>query len=94
MAAGDDLAAGLNDDLVVLDALLKIFDLGGDAGALFASLLGDGEVAQDVAAGVADEAGEVDQQVVSRGVDDPVVTGSEESLALLWQGGRVALLWP
>jgi hypothetical protein len=92
MAAGDDLAAGLDDDLVIGDALLEIGDLGRDAGALFASLLGDGEVTEDVAAGVADQAGEVDQQVVGGGVDDPVVTGSEESLAFLWQAGGVALL--
>ena len=54
MAAGDDLAAGLEDDLVVVDGVLQVFHLGGDARALFTLLLGDREVAEDVAAGVAD----------------------------------------
>jgi hypothetical protein len=49
-STADDFTAGLEDYLVVLHALLEILDLGGDAGALFALLLGDREVAEDVTA--------------------------------------------
>jgi hypothetical protein len=53
MASGDDLSAGFDDHLVGVDAFLEIFEFGGEASALFAALLGDPEVSQDVAAGVA-----------------------------------------
>jgi hypothetical protein len=63
MASGDDPAAGLDHDFVILDAVEEIFEFGGEAGAGFAALLGDAEVSQDVAAGVAHQAGEVHQEV-------------------------------
>ncbi len=77
MAAGDDLAAGLEDDLVGLDGIEEVFDLGGDAASGLALLLGDGEVVEDVAAGVADQAGEVENRVV---------TGREKTLIALVDG--------
>jgi hypothetical protein len=64
MAAGDDLAAGLDDHFVFINAFPEIFEFGAESGSLFAALLGDAEVSQDVAAGVADQAGEVHQEVV------------------------------
>ena len=74
VTAGNDGTARLDDDLVGLDAVFEILDLGLDAGAGFAALLGDGEVAEDVTAGVTDQTGEIHQQVVAGVVDDPVVT--------------------
>ena len=67
MASGDDPAAGLDHDFVILDAVEEIFEFGGEAGSDFAALLGDAEVSQDVAAGVAHQAGEVHQEVVTGG---------------------------
>ncbi len=64
MASGDDPAAGLDHDFVVVDTLEEIFEFGGEAGSDFAALLGDAEVSQDVAAGVSHQAGEVHQEVV------------------------------
>ena len=64
MASGDDPAAGLDHDFVILDAVVEIFEFGGEAGPGFAALLGDREVSQDVAAGVSHQAGEVHQEVV------------------------------
>ena len=64
MAARDDPAARLDHDLIVLDALLEIFEFGGESRSDLAALLGDREVSQDVAAGVAHQAGEVHQEVV------------------------------
>jgi hypothetical protein len=60
----DDAPTGLDHNLVVLDALEEIFEFGGEAGSDFAALFGDAEVSQDVAAGVAHQAGEVHQEVV------------------------------
>lgn len=64
MAAGDDPAAGLDHDFVILDAVEEIFEFGGEAGSDFAALFGDAEVSQDVAAGVTHQAGEVHQEAV------------------------------
>ncbi len=50
-----------------------------NAGALFALVLVHAEIAEDVAAGVADQAAQVNEHVVGGGVDDPVVTGSVET---------------
>ena len=55
-----------DDDLVGVDTFLEIFEFGGKSGSLFAALLGDAEVSQDVAAGVADQAGGVHQEGVGR----------------------------
>jgi hypothetical protein len=82
VSTGDDFPAGLEYDLVIGDALEEIFEFGGEAGALFAALLGDGEVAEDVGAGVADEAGEIHQHVVGGVVDGPVITRGQETLVL------------
>jgi hypothetical protein len=57
IAAGDDLSARLDYDLIVLDSLLEIFEFGGEAGSGFAALLGDREVSEDVAAGVGSPGG-------------------------------------
>jgi hypothetical protein len=70
---GDDPAAGLEDHLVGLDGVGEVFEFGGKAGTLLAALLGDAEVAEDVAAGVAHQAGEVDQEVGSFGRSDSVL---------------------
>jgi hypothetical protein len=63
-ASRDDLSAGFDDDLVGCDSILVIFELGGESAAGFSALLGYAEVSQDVAAGVAHQAGEVHQEVV------------------------------
>jgi hypothetical protein len=44
MASGDDAAAGLDHDFVILDVLEEIFEFGGKAGSDFAALLGDREI--------------------------------------------------
>jgi len=65
VAAGDDASAGLDHDFVIGNAFLEIFEFGGEAGSDFAALLGDAEVSEDVAAGVAHQAGEVHPEVVA-----------------------------
>jgi hypothetical protein len=55
---------GLDDHFVIVNALGEIFELGREAAAGFSALLGDAEVSQDVAAGVAHQSGEVHQEVV------------------------------
>lgn len=80
MSTGDDLATGLDNNCVILHALLEIFNLQGDSGVLFAALFRHREVAEDVTTGVADEAGDVGDEVVGGGVDDPVVLGSQERI--------------
>ncbi len=52
-AAGDDLTAGLEDDLVGGDPGQEIFQLGAEARTLFAAHLADGEVSQYVRTGAA-----------------------------------------